>query len=67
LRLLLGGQVLPGLHAVEHLQLLLWWQAGKMLQSLAQDLLSIGWQPTKSRIILQSVFLLCRGEILVLT
>ena len=31
LLLLLRGQMLPRLHAIEYALLLLWWQAGKML------------------------------------
>ena len=44
LLLLLGSQMLPGFHAVEHLQLLLRRQIGEMLQTLAQQLLPFGRQ-----------------------
>ncbi len=52
-----GRQVLPGLHAVQHALLLLWRQAGEMLQPLPQQLLPRRRQTPKPRIILQGAFL----------
>ncbi len=59
--------MLPGFHAVEHLELLLGRQAGEVLEALAKDLLALGRQAAERRIILQCVFLFRRRKVFVLT
>jgi len=66
LAFLLGSQVFPSLHAVEHPLLLLRRQVGEMLQALAQDLLLRRRKPPESLIVLQFVFLRGRRHIFVL-
>ncbi len=65
--LLLRRQVLPGFHAVEHLQLLLRRQVGEVLQTLAQDLLAIRRQATECRIVLKGALLFRGRKVFVLT
>ncbi len=65
LLLLLGSQMLPGFHAVQHLQLLLRREIGETLQTLAQQLLPLGRQSPECRIALQGFFLLRRWKIFV--
>ena len=62
---LLGSQMLPNLHTVQHALLLLRGQGRKMLQPLPEQLLLIGRQTAECRIALQGTFLLPRRYVLV--
>ena len=64
---LLGGQVLPSIHAVEHAQLLLRGQTGKVLESLSQLLLPFRWKTMECRVILERSFLFIGWQIFVAT
>ena len=64
---LLGCQVLPGIHAVEHAQLLLRGQTGKVLESLSQLLLPLRRKTAKCRVIVERAFLFIAGQIFVAT
>ena len=64
---LLGGEMFPGLHAVQHAQLLLRREIGKVLQSLAQPVLSLRRQAAERGIVLQCAFLFFRRQIFVPT
>jgi hypothetical protein len=61
LLLLISSQVLPGSHAVEHALLLLWRQAGKMLQPSVQLGLLLRRKPSELRIVFERAVLL-RGR-----
>ena len=65
LLLLIGRQVLPGFHAVEHALLLLRRQAGKMLQPLPQLRLLLRGKPAELRIVFERAALLRRRQILI--
>jgi len=65
LLLLIGRQVLPGFHAVEHALLLLRRQAGKMLQPLPQLRLLRRRKPAELRIVFERAALLRRRQILI--
>ena len=58
--------MLPGVHAIEHAQLLLRRKVGEVLQPLPQQVLLPGWQPAKCGIILQRPFLLGRRHVFIL-
>ena len=58
LLLLIRSQVLPGFHAVEHPLLLLWRQAGKMLQPVLQPFLLWRRKPAELGIVLERAVLL---------
>ena len=58
---LLGRKMLPRLHAVEHAQLLLRRQVGKMLQALPKLLLSFRGQAAEGGIVLEFALLFRRG------
>ena len=64
---LVGGQMLPGFHAVQHALLLLRRQIGKMLQPLPELLLMLWRQPAELGIALQSPLLLIGRHIFVTT
>jgi hypothetical protein len=55
--------MLPGLHAIEHSQLLLWRQTGEALQPIPVCLLPCGWQTPECRIAFQCVFPLVRRQV----
>ena len=63
---LIGGQVLPGLHAVEHALLLIGRQAGKTLQLLLQALLLLRGELAEFGVVLQFATLLFGGKIAIL-
>jgi hypothetical protein len=63
--LLIGRQVLPGFHAVEHSFLLLRRQAGKMLQPVLQSGLLLLRKPTELRIVFEGAVLLRGWQILI--
>lgn len=63
--LLFGRQVFPGLHTIQHLQLLLRRQIGETLQTVPQHLLARGWQPPERGIVLERAFLLLGWKILI--
>jgi hypothetical protein len=65
LLLLIGRQVLPGSHAVEHALLLLRRQAGKMLQPLPQLRLLLRGKPAELWIVFERAALLRRRQILI--
>jgi hypothetical protein len=65
LLLLIGRQVLPGFHAVEHALLLLRRQAGKMLQPLPQLRLLLWGKLAELRIVFERAALLRRRKILI--
>jgi len=67
LLLLLGSQMLPGLHAIQHPKLLLRRQAGETLQAIAKYLLTARGKVAKGRVILQGLLLLVRRQVFVLT
>ena len=62
---LFRGQMFPGLHAVEHAQLLLRRQSGEMLQALPKNLLLFRGQTVKCRIILKFALLFRRGQVFI--
>ncbi len=64
--LLLGGQVLPHLHAIQHSLLLFGRQAAEALQPLLEPLLALRREPPKLRIVLQRLFLLRRRNVFIL-
>ena len=63
--LLILSQVLPGLHAVEHVFLLLRRQAGKMLQPVLQPGLLLRRKPPELRIVFERTSLLRRRQIFI--
>jgi len=63
--LLIWRQVLPGLHAVEHVFLLLRWQAGKMLELVLQPGLLLRRKPPELRIVFERTALLRRRQIFI--
>jgi len=65
LLLLVGRQVLPSFHAVEHALLLLRRQAGKMLQPLPQLRLLLRGKPAELGIVFERAALLRRRQILI--
>jgi hypothetical protein len=65
LLLLIGSQVLPGLHAVEYALLLLWREAGKMLQLVLQPLLLLGRKFAELGIVFEGAALLGRRQIFI--
>src|SRR6267378_7274302 len=62
---LILSQVLPGLHAVEHVFLLLRRQAGKMLQPVLQPGLLLRRKPPELRIVFERTALLGRRQIFI--
>ena len=65
LLLLIGSQVLPGLHAAEHALLLLRGHTGKMLQLVFQPPLLLGRKPPELGIVFEGAALLGRRQIFI--